>query len=354
MIMTNIGGMKLGWMALLGCVCVSGVIAQDRPAGRATTVSIVNGRWHLNGTVTYPGTPAEGLLMNVRMVNAVFEDRKRPDFDAEANADEFIRQIPDYVSHGVRAFSLCLQGGMPGYEGAENSAFNPEGTLRDGYLARVRRVIEACDRHGAAVILGCYYQRQDQVLKDDAALRAGVVNVARWVTASGFTNVTLEIANEFGHRGFDHQILKTPAGVAGLVTLAKQTAPRVLVSASSGGDSRLPDDVIRASDYLLIHLNNRRLDDKTIPERLAALKKHGKPVVCNEDAKVGADGAKIAELCIGQGVSWGYMSEKVNQHFPFTFRGAADDPPVYAAIKRLTTPTAVPSPPANTDLAPGE
>jgi hypothetical protein len=32
------------------------------------------------------------------------------------------------------------------------------------------------------------------------------------------------------------------------------------------------------------------------------------------------------------------MLEKVNQHYPFAFRGAADDATVYGAIKRLTTP----------------
>lgn len=41
-------------------------------------------------------------------------------------------------------------------------------------------------------------------------MRAGVVNVARWVRDSGFTNVVLEIANEFAHPGFDHPILKDP------------------------------------------------------------------------------------------------------------------------------------------------
>jgi hypothetical protein len=46
---------------------------------------------------------------------------------------------------------------MPGYEGAVNSAFNPDGSLRPHYLQRVRRVIEACDRQGIVVILGCYY-----------------------------------------------------------------------------------------------------------------------------------------------------------------------------------------------------
>ena len=91
--------------------------------------------------------------------------------------------------------------------------------------SRVRRVIEACDRNGAVVILGCYYQRQDQVLQDEAAVRAGVVNVVKWIKDSGFTNVVLEIANEFGHSGFDHRLLKTPEGIAELIGLAKQTAP---------------------------------------------------------------------------------------------------------------------------------
>ncbi len=107
-------------------------------ANAATRISLVNNRWQLNGAVTYPGTPAEGLLMNVRMVNATFEDLHRADFDPERNADEFVAQIPDYAAHGVRAFTLCLQGGMPDYEGALNSAFAPDGSLREAYLRRVQ------------------------------------------------------------------------------------------------------------------------------------------------------------------------------------------------------------------------
>ena len=143
--------------------------------------------------------------MNVRMVNAVFEDRRKPDFDPEAITDRFLAHLPDYAAHGVRAFTLCLQGGMPGYEGAAQLGVRPDGSLREPYLARVQRVIEACDRQGLVVILGCYYQRQDQVLADEAAVRAGVVNVAHWIRRSGFRNVVLEIANEFDHGGFDHR-----------------------------------------------------------------------------------------------------------------------------------------------------
>jgi hypothetical protein len=274
--------------------------------------------------------------MNVRMVNAVFEDAKRPEFDAEANTERFLKAIPEYVDHGVRAFTINLQGGMPGYEGAVNSAFDAVGNLRGPYLRRVRRVIEACDQHGAVVFLGCYYQRQDQVLKDDEAVRAGVVNVAQWIKGCGFRNVVLEIANEFGHDGFDHRLLKTAAGQVELIELAKKTHPKLLVSTSGLGDGSLPKDVARAADFLLIHFNGTSLEN--IPSRIKTLKEFGKPIVCNEDAKTGIAGAKAAELCVTNGASWGLMAEKVNQHYPFSFRGAKDDERVYAAMKKLTSP----------------
>ena len=223
--------------------------------------------------------------MNVRMVNATFEDRRKPDFDAEANTDRFIARIPDYAAQGVNAFTLCLQGGMPGYEGAVNSAFEPDGSLRPAYLARVERVIRACDRHGMVVILGLYYQRQSAILRDEAAVRAGVVNAARWVRERGFQNVLLEIANEYPHNGFVHALIRDPKGQASLIRLAKETAPGLLVSASGYGDGKIHAEVAEAADFLLPHWNGTKVEQ--IPARIAALKKFGKPIVCNEDDKTG-------------------------------------------------------------------
>src|SRR5262249_42898149 len=101
-----------------------------------TRVTIVGGRWHVNGSLTYPSSKAEGLLMNVRMVNSIFEDLNKPEFDPETNTEAFIQRVPEYVSSGVRCFTICLQGGFPGYEGAVNSAFNQDGSLRHSYLNR--------------------------------------------------------------------------------------------------------------------------------------------------------------------------------------------------------------------------
>lgn len=304
--------------------------------GPKTHVSIRGDRWLINVEPTNPGTPAEGRLMNVRMVNAVFEDRGKPDLDPDAVTDRFLAHLPDYAAHGVDAVTVCLQGGMPGYEGAVNSAFEPDGSLRDSYLDRVGRVIAACDREGVVVILGCYYQRQDQVLADEDAVRAGVANVARWVASRGFGNVVLEVANEYGHGGFDHPLLKTPAGQVELIGLAKRTAPDLLVSTSSLGDGRCPDVLAEAADFLLIHFNGTPLDE--IPDRIAALRRFGKPIVCNEDVKVGEEGARAADLCVAAGASWGLMAEAVNQRFPFRFEGAADDPVVYAELEELSAP----------------
>ena len=308
-------------------------------ASAETRVAIEGPRWLINDTVTHPGARAEGLLMNVRMVNAVFEDRaKHLEFDPDANTDRFIARIPEYAAQGVTAFTLCLQGGMPGYEGALNSAFEPDGTLRESYLRRMRRVIEACDHQGTVVILGCFYQRQSTVLRDDEAVRAGVVNVVRWIRANHFANVVLEIANEYPHDGFTHPIIRRPEGVATLIRLAKQTWPELLVGASGYGDGKLDDGVAGVSDFLLIHFNSTPLTE--IPGRIAALKKYGKPIVCNEDDKSGEQGAEAARLCVSNGASWGLMLEKLNQHFPFAFDGAVDDPVVYAALKSVTSPKA--------------
>jgi hypothetical protein len=320
---------------LLASLLACGFALCDEPPQRHTRVALQNGRWQINGEITYPGAPAEGLLLNVRMVNSTFEDRRKPDFDPDANTARFLAQIPDYYAHGVRAFTLCLQGGMPGYEGAINSAFEPDGSLREVYLRRVARVIDACDQQGIVVILGCYYQRQDQILKDEEAVRQGVVNAVNWIRRQGYTNVVLEIANEYPHGGFDHKLLRTAEGEAELIRLAKKTWPDLLVSTSGIGNGRLDPQVAEASDFLLIHYNGVPVEQ--IPARIQALKKYNKPIVCNEDDKKGREAARAAELSVANGASWGLMLNDKNQYVPFEFDGAADDQIVYDRLKQLAT-----------------
>jgi hypothetical protein len=317
--------------------------AADSPAPH-TRVTVRDGRWFIKETITNAGSPAEGLLMNVRVVNATFEDRGKPEFDAEANTDRFLAHLNDYAAHGVNAFTLCLQGGMPGYEGAVNSAFQPNGKLRGEYMKRVERVIRGCDERGIAVILGLYYQRQSSILKDDDAVRAGVKNAVTWVREQGFQNVVIEIANEYPHKGFAHEIIRKPPGMVSLLRLAKESAPGLLVSASGYGDGVIHKEVAEASDFLLPHWNGTRVDD--IPARVATLKKFGKPIVCNEDDKTGAKAAAAMQASVVNGAGYGLMLKEHNQTFPFRFEGAADDSVFYEALKATTKGKAAAASPA--------
>ena len=77
-----------------------------------TQLSIEGERWLINGRPTYEGQRyrgwnVEGLLMNSRMTNAVFDDENPvtrglfayPDtgeWDADRNTDEFIAMLPVY------------------------------------------------------------------------------------------------------------------------------------------------------------------------------------------------------------------------------------------------------------------
>ena len=303
-------------------------------ASGGTTVSVNQTQWQINGKTTYPGTPAEGLLMNVRMVNSTFEDRKRTDFNSDENTVRFISKIPEYKSYGVLAFTLNLQGGFPGYEGAVNSAFRPNGTLRKSYTSRIKRVIEVCNQHGMIVILGLFYQRQDQILRDEQAIKRGVVNAVHWIKKNGLTNVVIEIANEYDHKGFDHDIIKTVEGEIELIRLAKQTAPDFLVSTSGLGHGRMNDRIAQEADFILIHFNGTKVED--IPKRIQALKKYNKPIVCNEDDKVGEEAALALKASVENGCSWGFMHSKINQYEPFEFNGYDDDPKVYDTFKKGT------------------
>lgn len=328
---------------ITGC----GILKQEK---RETIVSIRGDKWYYNGKVINAGSPAEGLLMNVRMVNAVFEDRGRnrperyKEFNPAMNTDAFISMIPEYVSSGVNAFTLSLQGGTPGYEGAVNTAFNADGSLRDDYMARVEKVISACDKNQAVVNLTCFYQRQHShfsALSGKESIKHAVRNTVEWIREKRFSNITLEISNEYRHGGFRNwqqgEWLMSEAGQVELIRLAKQLHPHLLVSTSGIGDGKLHPSLIEAADFLLIHFNNSTINEYA--SIIGELKKYGKPVVCNEDDKINNKGAMALKQSVMNGSGWGYMNAEKNQTFPFKFEGVNDDPEVYGMFSNVTTPS---------------
>ena len=335
----------LGMLYCLSCT------APEGKYNNTTTVSIKNSDWFINGRIINENSPAEGLLMNVRMVNAVFEDSNPATkawtvgFDPCKNVDNFIKKIPEYVHYGANAFVIGLQGGLPGYENAINTAFTPEGYLTENYMRRVEKVIEASDKEGAIVILSCFYQRQhshENALKGKKAIFQAIEEVVRWLTEKEYSNVLLEISNEYAHGGYtnwqDGDWLRSEEGQIELIKHAKAKSNNLLVSTSGMGNGRMPEGIAKVADYILIHFNNTAHVDYA--GRIEEVMKYGKPVLCNEDDKIAEAGAEEARLSVLNKAGWVFIHIKKNQNMPFEFDGAKDDTLVYEMMKTLTTPSA--------------
>jgi hypothetical protein len=311
--------------------------AADAPTRRRTAVIIDGAKFLINGRPTYAGRtwkghPVEGLLLNSRMVQATFDDRNPktvglwayPDtrrWDADRNTSEFLAEMPGWRKHGLLAVTLNLQGGSPrGYSRDQpwhNSALNEDGSLDGKYMARLARVIEKADELGMVVILGIYYFGQDERLKGEAAVLAGVDATVDWVVAKRYSNVLIEINNECNVR-YDHPVLQ-PNRVHELIRRAKgRSAAKkcpLLVSTSFGGNTVPTPNVVQASDFVLLHGNGAN-NPARIGEMVRQTRKvegyRPMPVLFNEDDHFdfGRQANNLA-AAVAEYASWGYFDYRM-------------------------------------------
>ena len=302
-----------------------------------TTLSIQGDAFYINGKPTYAGRTwkghkVEGLLMNSRVVQATFDDlnpetRSRwtyPDrtpYDAEKNTEKFIAMLPEWRKAGLLSFTVNLQGGSPeGYSKSQpwhNSAINADGSLRPDYLKRLEKILNRADALGMAPILGIFYFGQDQRVKDEAAVIRAVDNTVEWLLQKGWRNLLLEINNECNVAAYDHEILK-PARVHELILRAKtktRNGQRLLVGTSYGGGFVPLENVVRASDFLLVH-GNGVSDPKRIPQMVVETRAvpgyRPMPILFNEDDHFDfekPDNNFVAAL--SQYASWGYFDYRM-------------------------------------------
>lgn len=295
---------KLEWlMAILLAwdICLGTAMARTN-----TVISIVGEDFYINGQPTYAGCVwrgyrIEGLLLNSRMVQATFDDRNSntvarwayPDtgrWDADRNSREFIAAMPEWRRHGLLAVTLNLQGGSPeGYSKSqpwENSAFNPDGSLRTNDFARLEKILDRADELGMVVILGYFYFGQDERLADEAAVMRATDLTTRWLLERGWRNVVVEIDNECT-QSYDHDILKSARVHELIVRVQHQECEgrRLLVSTSYRGGVAPGTNVALVADFLLLHGNgiNQPATVAELVRKTRALTARSKPIVFSED-----------------------------------------------------------------------
>jgi hypothetical protein len=303
---------------------------------RKTTVAIQGDMFLINGRPTYPGRSwngkkIEGLLLNSRMVQAIFDDLnpatvhlwKYPDsktWDAERNTREFIAAMPRWRRHGLLGITVNLQGGSPqGYSRQQpwhNSALNADGSLRPDYLKRLQAVLDQADELGMIVILGLFYFGQDQRLQDEEAVRRGVDNSLDWLFDRGYRNILIEVNNEC-NVGYHHEVLKPPRVHELIEQVKKRTRAgrRFLVGTSYGGGAIPQENVVHASDFLLLHGNGVKN-----PERIAEMVRQSRqvpgyrpmPILFNEDDHFDFDRPRNNFVAaVGEYASWGLFDYRM-------------------------------------------
>jgi hypothetical protein len=309
-------------------------------AQRKTVVEIKGDQFYINGKLTYAGrywmgNKIEGLLLNSRMVQGIFDDLNPetinnwayPDtkkWDPERNTNEFIKNMRKWKKSGLLSFTLNMQGGSPqGYSQEQpwhNSGYNGDGSLKSEYMERLEKLLDRADRLGMVPILGFFYFGQDERLNDEQAVISAVNNMTGWILEKGYRNILVEINNECNVK-YDHEILK-PGRVHELINLVRsreEDGRRLYAGTSYGGGTIPKPNVVRSSDFILIHGNG-----VSEPTRIAGMVEETrqvegytpKPILFNEDDHFNFDKEENNFIsAIKSYASWGF--------FDFRMKGEA-------------------------------
>jgi hypothetical protein len=302
-----------------------------------TVVTINKDQFYINNKVTYQGrywkgNRIEGLLLNSRMVQGIFDDMnpetiknwQYPDtkkWDPDRNTNEFISNMKTWLENGLLSFTINLQGGSPqGYSNAQpwiNSAFKEDGSLRPEYMVRLKKILDNANTLGMVPIVGLFYFGQDEQLKDETAIITAVNNTIDWLFAGNYRNVLVEINNECNVNKYEHEILK-PARVHELIELVKSKTKngyRFYVSTSYGGGAIPKPNVVKSADFILLHGNG-----VTVPDTITSMVRKTravpgyttKPILFNEDDHFNFDKESNNFTCaVKSYASWGYFDYRM-------------------------------------------
>ena len=327
-----------------------------------TIVTIAGDEFLINGKPTYEGRVwdgqrVEGLLMNSRMVQGIFDDENPetrhlwayPDtgeWDPERNTREFVATMPAWRDHGLLSFTIDLQGGGPiygkpwPYDLYVNSAYDPQGNLEPAYMDRLARILRRADELDMAPILSlAYFGVDHRYIEGPDAARNVADNVVDWLTGQGFRNVLIEIANE-------RMGIQTKAGDVSALELIPRMRerwraqhpngePLYLSTAHGGGGALATRELVAIADFVLLHGNGQS------PERHAEMIEATRktiaevrgtpdaiPIVFNEagpwwETDQMDKWMQAMKECVKRHVSWGYFTQGTGK---IEDRKRADEP----------------------------
>ncbi|MFX0099453.1 MAG: hypothetical protein ACFFCS_07720 [Candidatus Hodarchaeota archaeon] len=307
-----------------------------------TEISIVGEKFLINGKPTYEGKSykgksIEGLLFNSRMIQAVFDDEnpetrdcwKYPDtgeWDPDRNTDEFCAMLPEYKRHGMLAFTVGLQGGgsiyTPEiYDNYDNSAFTPDGKLKEAYFERLDRILKIADDIGMIVIVNYFYWQHARRFKDKNIIKDVTTKTTDRLLETGHENILVDIVNEsagiWEAKGID---LCAPEHVHELIDVVRGRnidGRRLLLGvSSSGGLLSLPyGKWLEKEDFSMPHGNG--CTPEILKMKIQAIrdeeeyKKRPRPILVNEDSIF----VENLEAAVEEHASWGFYCQGYGSNY---------------------------------------
>ena len=298
------------------------------PVFMKTHLSIKGDSFLINDELVYSeiegANPASlGLLWNQRMIQGVFDDKtdrrrfnqfKMKVFDPKQNTENLIAALPRWHSYGLRAITVSFQGGWPvgavDVNDIDNNPFSDDGLYLDGeYARRMDSIIRAADDIGMVVIVSLLYWAQTKKFTDGRAVANAVRTGARFIKDGSYTNVILEVANEYNIRPFNnHPLIYSSQGMAQLIKIAREESGGAPVGCSGGG-GMADKEVVEESDVAIVHGNGLTRGEYYDFLRKVKAWAGDKPVLCNEDSPC----CTRVDIGLETHTSWGYYNNYTKQ-----------------------------------------
>ena len=179
----------------------------------------------------------EFLVIGLRCSNALISDK---------TTNDLIDHLGEYKSYGVNTISVFFMGSRFG----DVSGYREDGTLDPVYAKRMGRIIEACDKRGMVVLVGCLYwgttkAKQAHWTQNEA--NRAIANTVKWLSDNNYRNVFVDPDNEgMAHRemGFD---------LGRMIAAGKAADPGIMIGFNSHG---LPPD----NADLALHFSDKPAD----------------------------------------------------------------------------------------------
>ena len=233
-------------------------VPRDDAAAKAATAAepVATREFEVRGERPFLGGEPV-LLWGLRVNNALM---------SPAVTERLCNNLDNYAAHGINLISVGLQGtngGFPDVDAGTN-AFTSDGKLIPAFARRLERVVRAADARGMVVLVVLMMPRKDQLLRDEAAVKNAIENVARFLETRRLRNVMVNLFQEFHHpTRIDHELFREPDGAQKKAKLAqwwKAQAPAIEVGVVPNHLNGSPVD-FPGCDVQMLH------EEMPIPER---------------------------------------------------------------------------------------